>query len=234
MEIDELNMEAVLKKIEAWLMTASNSHLIVTPNSEMIVLAEEDSDLKKILNNADLTVADGVGVLLAARLMGQSLPERVTGIDLTKELLAVVAEKGYSVYFLGAQPGTAQRAKQRLKEKYSQLRVLGTHHGYLDRQSEAQVIEEINSLQPDLLLVGMGTPLQEKWLAKHLPDLQIKVAIGVGGSFDILAGDKKRAPLWVQRLGLEWFYRLCQEPQRLFRLRALPKFVFLVLIKEIL
>nr|WP_204989808.1 WecB/TagA/CpsF family glycosyltransferase [Sporohalobacter salinus] len=227
-------MDTAVSKIDKLIENKGDSSLVVTPNSEMIVMAQKDLGFRNILNQADLTVPDGIGVVWAARLLGAYLPERVTGIDLMSHIFELADKKDYRIYFLGGKPGVTKQAKRRILSKYPELKIIGDHHGYLDKKREINVIEEINSLQPDLLFVGMGVPLQEKWLAKNLSSLQVSVGIGVGGSFDVLAGQKERAPVWVQRLGLEWLYRLLQEPERLIRILSLPKFVYLVIKRMIL
>jgi N-acetylglucosaminyldiphosphoundecaprenol N-acetyl-beta-D-mannosaminyltransferase len=232
--IDKVDMKAAIERIEELIESSSDSNLVVTPNSEMVVMAQDDLGLKRILNGAKLVVPDGVGLILASRLIEDPLFERVTGIDLMTKLLAVAAEKDYGVYFLGAEPGVVEEVKSKMIEKYPELKLLGSHHGYLDEESELKVIEEINSKEPDLLFVGMGVPLQEKWLDKNLTKLNVPVSMTVGGSFDVLAGIKKRAPIWIQKLNLEWLYRLLQEPGRFFRMLALPKFIYLVITREIL
>jgi N-acetylglucosaminyldiphosphoundecaprenol N-acetyl-beta-D-mannosaminyltransferase len=232
--IDKVDMKAAIERIEELIESSSDSNLVVTPNSEMVVMAQDDLGLKRILNGAKLVVPDGVGLILASRLIEDPLSERVTGIDLMTKLLAVAAEKDYGVYFLGAEPGVVEEVKSKMIEKYPELKLLGSHHGYLDEESELKVIEEINSKEPDLLFVGMGVPLQEKWLDKNLTKLNVPVSMTVGGSFDVLAGIKKRAPIWIQKLNLEWLYRLLQEPGRFFRMLALPKFIYLVITREIL
>ncbi|SJZ42758.1 WecB/TagA/CpsF family glycosyltransferase [Selenihalanaerobacter shriftii] len=232
--INKVDMVAAIEEVENLIQSDSSQHLVVTPNSEMVVMAQEDKVLKRIINEADLVVPDGVGLVLASKLMGEPLIERVTGIDLMVGLLELAAKRGYGVYFLGAKPGIIPQVKKRILAKYPELKIIGTHHGYLDDKSEKQVIEEINYLNPELLFVGMGVPLQEKWLDKNLDRLKVPISIGVGGSFDVLAGEKKRAPIWIQKLNLEWLYRLIQEPQRIYRILALPKFVYLVITREVL
>ncbi|MGM0471815.1 MAG: WecB/TagA/CpsF family glycosyltransferase [Bacillota bacterium] len=210
------------------LIQLSGSNLVLTPNSEMVVLAQQDRELKQILNQAELTIPDGSGLLVAARLLGRSLKERVTGIDLMKQLLALAAQENYSIYFLGAKPEVIQQARHRVVTAYPELKIVGVHHGYLDSTTEAEVIKEINDQAPDLLFVGMGAPLQEKWLSAYRDKLDFSVGMGVGGSFDILAEQKTRAPQIIQQLGLEWLYRLLQEPSRWRRMLALPTFIYLV------
>ncbi|WP_041607835.1 WecB/TagA/CpsF family glycosyltransferase [Halobacteroides halobius] len=225
--IDRVDMGQALDRIEEFIKL-DTSNLVVTPNAEMIIRATKDPKLREIINSAQLIVPDGAGVILAANLLGQPLSERVAGIDLVKELLAQANQKDYSFYFLGSAPGVANKAKEKVLKKWPKLTIIA-HHGYLDRELEEQVIDEIKKEEIDILLVGMGVPLQEKWLATYLDQLDIPVGIGVGGTFDILAGNKKRAPEVIQGLNLEWLYRLLQEPKRLGRMTALPEFIYKVL-----
>lgn len=232
-KIDKLDMDGAVARICS-LLEDKNSSLVVTPNSEMIVMAAEDPELAGILNSADLATADGAGVVLASKIMGDKLPERVAGFDLIGRLFAKLEHEDYNFYFLGSKPGIVDKAAANLELKYSSLNIAGFHHGYLDRQLQKEVISEINSKEIDLLLVGMGVPLQERFLANNLSKLKVKVAITVGGSFDVLAGEVNRAPLWMQKASLEWFYRLLQEPARFGRMLSLPKFIYLVTKKRFL
>ncbi len=207
---------------------AEKSNLIITANAEMIIRAQQDPQLQRIINSAELVIPDGAGVVLAAKLLGNSLKERVAGVDLVKDLLELGSKERYNFYFLGAAPGVAEVAKKNVLRDYPNLRIR-IHHGYLNKELELKVLEDIQSESVDILLVGMGVPLQEKWLDHYLDELKISIGIGVGGSFDILAGKKKRAPKLMQNLHLEWLYRLLQEPKRVTRIQSLPKFVYRVL-----
>lgn len=228
-QIDRVNMRAALEKIEDFIEKEELPKLVVTPNSEIIVMALEDAQFKEIINNADLSIPDGAGVILASRLLKDYLPERVAGFDLMNELINLSASKGYRIYLLGGEPGVVDIVRARLQERHPGLKISGCHHGYLNQETEPKFIEEVNSLSPDLLFVGMGVPLQEKFLARNLPVLKVKVAMTVGGSFDVIAGKSKRAPRWMQKLNLEWLFRLIQEPRRIGRMMALPRFALLVL-----
>ena len=205
--------------------------LIYTPNSEIAVRAYDDLNFSKLLNKADFLVPDGAGLLLAARILGEPLQERVAGYDLMRKLLNEIADKDISIYFLGGKPGIIDSAVQNIREELPELNMAGFHHGYLDSDSKEMVIEEINNKKPDILLVGMGVPLQEKFFDTYFEDLNIQIGLTVGGSFDVLSGQSKRAPVWMRKIYLEWFYRLLQEPKRIKRMMALPRFLFLV-IKE--
>ncbi|MGM0370795.1 MAG: WecB/TagA/CpsF family glycosyltransferase [Bacillota bacterium] len=225
--IDKVDTQRALARV-AEFVKADTNKLIVTPNSEMIFQSEEDLRLQEIINGADLALPDGAGVVLASQILGKPLPERVPGIDLVQNLFQLGVERDYSFYFLGAAPNVAQQAQKRVLEQYSALEI-NHHHGYLTRLLEEKVINDIMKNEPNILLVGMGVPLQEKWLAKHLTKFDGVVGIGVGGAFDILAGTKSRAPNLMQQLKLEWLYRLLQEPRRIRRTLRLPKFIMQVL-----
>lgn len=228
--IDVVDMEQAVKIVLEFLRDSGcPGRMVVTPNPEMIIRAHEDGELFQILNRADLSLADGSGVVLASRFLKKPLPERVAGFDLITRLFEQGQTGDFSVYFLGGEPGVAHRAAAAVQKRYQGLQITGVHHGYLDSDSRSRVISEINRLQPDLLLVGMGMPLQEKFLDRYLDSLKVKVGITVGGSFDVLAGEVNRAPLWIRRFNLEWCYRLLQEPTRLARMTALPRFLYRVL-----
>uniref|UniRef100_UPI002FD95B9A WecB/TagA/CpsF family glycosyltransferase n=1 Tax=Anaerospora hongkongensis TaxID=244830 RepID=UPI002FD95B9A len=176
-----------------------------------------------------LVVPDGAGVVWAARYQGNEVRERVAGFDLTQRLLAEAAIKGYRVYFFGAGPGIAEQAKQTAEARYPGIHIVKTRDGYFTEADEAEIIEDIVSMQPHILLAALGVPKQEKWLMRNLNKLQVPVAIGVGGTLD---GTVKRAPLWMQQANLEWLYRLLKQPQRAIRMLALPRFVLKVIMDK--
>lgn len=227
-KIDKYNLKESVVRVRELISSREEASLIVTPNSEMLALAAEDKELARILNSAELATADGAGVVIASKILGEPLEERVAGFDLISRLFKEFAEEEINFYFLGSKPGIVDIAVKNLKTKYPDLNISGYHHGYIDRESQKKIIAEINSKNIDLLLVGMGVPLQEKFLDNNLSSLKIGAAVTVGGSFDVLAGEVKRAPLWMQKSSLEWFYRLLQEPSRFGRMLALPKFIYLV------
>lgn len=222
--IDSVTMTEAVQKIEGF-MKSKTPHLVATANAEMIMMANRDAELKDILNNAALVVPDGAGTVWAARHHGYAMPERVAGVDMTQQLLALSAKKKYRVFFLGAAPGIAEKAKKQAEKKYKSLSVVGVHDGYFNDATEPEVINQIKAARPHLLLVALGVPRQEKWIKQHMDELNVPVLIGVGGTFDVMAGVVKRAPVWMQRAKLEWLYRGMKQPQRIGRLMALPKFV---------
>lgn len=229
--VDSISMESAVAKIEAFIQEAS-PHLIATANAEMVMLAQQDNELMDILQHASLVVPDGAGVVWAARYQGNEVRERVAGFDLTQRLLAEAAIKGYRVYFFGAGPGIAEQAKQTAEACYPGIHIVKTRDGYFTEADEAEIIEDIVSMQPHILLAALGVPKQEKWLMRNLNKLQVPVAIGVGGTLDVMAGTVKRAPLWMQQANLEWLYRLLKQPQRAIRMLALPRFVLKVIMDK--
>ncbi|WP_312202342.1 WecB/TagA/CpsF family glycosyltransferase [Anaerospora hongkongensis] len=229
--VDSITMESAVAKIEAFIQEAS-PHLIATANAEMVMLAQQDNELSNILQHASLVVPDGAGVVWAARYQGNEVRERVAGFDLTQRLLAEAAIKGYRVYFFGAGPGIAEQAKQTAEARYPGIHIVKTRDGYFTEADEAEIIEDIVSMQPHILLAALGVPKQEKWLMRNLNKLQVPVAIGVGGTLDVMAGTVKRAPLWMQQANLEWLYRLLKQPQRAIRMLALPRFVLKVIMDK--
>ncbi|WP_073026083.1 WecB/TagA/CpsF family glycosyltransferase [Lutispora thermophila] len=201
--------------------------MIFTPNSELLVDAVKDPSFSHVLNSGDLIIPDGIGVVIASRFYGTPLKEKVAGCELMNSLLEIAYTQERSVYFLGGKEGVAEEAAQKLSEKYPGINIAGYHHGYFDEDEEKEIIQEIISKKPDIIFVAMGAPRQEKWIYKHRDVLGAKIAIGVGGSLDILAGRAKRAPEFYQKAGLEWLYRLLKEPKRFFRMLKLPKFILL-------
>lgn len=186
-------------------------------NAAKVVAMRNDPKLTALSEHADLVTADGSSIVLASRLFGDPLPERVTGIDLMHGLLELAEREGHGVYILGAAPEILNRAVARLRELHPRLRLAGYRDGYFDPGEDAAVRAAVRDSGADILFVAMGSPRSEHWLADHGPELGVRVAMGVGGSIDVLAGKVRRAPPALQRLHLEWLYRLAQEPRRLIR-----------------
>ena len=226
--VDVVTSRQALERVEEFIRKASPPSLVATANAEMVMIAQQDAELFQILNSAELVLADGAGVVWAAGRLGSGVPERVAGYDLTQDLLRLSAEKGYRVYWLGAAPGVAAAAAARAAALNPGLITVGIHDGYFQPADDAGIIDLVKTARPDILLCALGVPKQEKWLSKYREVLQVPVTIGVGGTFDVMAGNVKRAPLWMQRSGLEWSYRLLRQPSRLFRMMALPRFVLKV------
>jgi len=223
-----IDMEGALAKIDQFVQERS-PHMVVTSDSPGIVRARDDPEYQEVVRRADMVTADGRGVVWMARVLGLPVRERVSGVDLMQRICERATERGHSVYLLGARPGVAVDAARMLEARCPGLRVVGTHHGYFTPDEEPDVVRRIAAARPDILFVAFGAPKQEKWISRHLADLQVPVAIGVGGSFDVLAGRVQRAPAWMQRAGLEWLWRTMREPSRVGRLWALPRLVLLTL-----
>ena len=226
--VHQTDMAGALDRIEQFVGEHS-PHMVVTSDTSAVVRARRDAELSEILHQADLVTPDGMGVVWAAKVLGLPLWERVSGIDLMQRICELAAEKGYSIYLLGAAPGIAERAAGELKARYPGITVAGARHGYFSPEEEPGIVAEIAARKPDVLFVAMGIPKQEKWIRRHLADLSVSVAVGVGGSFDVIAGQVKRAPQWMRSAGLEWLYRTAREPKRIPRLLAIPRLVWMAL-----
>lgn len=222
-----VNMDEALDILERFI-PERRTHLVVTSDTSAIVRAQEDEEFRQIVQHAALVTPDGVGVVWSARLLGLPIYERVPGVELMAKLCEKAEQKGWRVFLLGAKPSVAETAAKNLQTRYPYLKVVGTHHGYFTPEEEPQVIAKIQAAQPDILFVAFGIPKQEKWIVRHADELQVPICIGVGGSFDVYAGIVQRAPVWVQRLCLEWLYRTVKEPKRLPRLLFIPKLLWMV------
>jgi len=228
---DVLTMEGAVEKVVHFFEDGGR-HIICTPNPEIVMEAQNDEQLMNILKAADLVVPDGVGIVWASKYSSAKISERVAGYDLGQNIMKRMAKTGKSAYFFGGAPGVAAAAAKRMIKEYPGLKILGTRNGYFNSKDEKEIIAEIKALKPDLLLVGLGASKQEKWIYENLRFTGVKVAMGVGGSFDVMAGNLKRAPKIYQKLGLEWFHRLVSQPTRIKRMMRLPKFVIKVIIAK--
>lgn len=224
-----VNMAEAVQIVEQMVEDGQNGNQVVTLNAEIIYQTKKETELQRIINQASLVTADGIGTVWAVRVLGYPQKERVSGIDLLHELCTRGATPGWKIYLLGAAPGVAEKAGQKLEESYPGLKVCGSRNGYFSKQDEDDIITDINSKSPDILFVALGAPKQEYWIDQKRAALKVPVCIGVGGSFDVIAGFKKRAPELFIRLNLEWLYRLLAEPSRWKRQLALPAFVVSVL-----
>lgn len=225
---DTVTMEQAVAKAKK-MLTEEGQHFICTPNPEIVMEARKDKELMNILHEADMVIPDGIGVVWASKYSETRLTERVAGYDLTQNLMAELAATGQTFYFFGGAPGVASAAARMMMKKYPGLKVVGVHNGYFDEKEEKKIIQDIKTKSPSILLVGLGAPKQEKWIYDNIRLVGAKVAIGVGGSFDVMAGNVKRAPKIFRKLGLEWFYRLITQPTRWRRMMRLPKFALTVL-----
>ncbi len=224
-QVDEL--QAVAAAVE--LVESRCASQVITLNAEMIYQAQTEARLMELINRVDLVVPDGIGTVWAGRRLGYNFPERVTGIDMLMKLCAEACTRGWRVFLLGAAPGVAERAGQKLQQMYPGLQIAGCRDGYFSAEEEPALLQQIRALSPDLLFAALGIPKQEYWIAAHQQELSVPLCMGVGGSFDVISGDKKRAPAWTIRLHLEWLYRLLKEPSRWQRQLVLPRFVMAVI-----
>jgi len=225
--VDRISMPEALETLESFIRQKS-PRIIATANAEMIMMAQNDTELLGVLNAASLVLPDGAGVVWAAGKLGFPVPERVAGFDLTQRMLQRSAQCGYRIYWLGASPGVAEAANARASSEFPGLVTVGIRDGYF-LPEDSSVIDSIREAKPDILLCALGVPKQEKWLFRNLEKLNVAVTIGVGGTFDVMAGKVTRAPVWMQQAGLEWLYRLLCQPTRFVRMLALPRFVLRVL-----
>lgn len=226
--VHPLTMQGAVDELEQRLL-AKQQTFVVTANAEIIMMCQEDKEYNHIVGEiADLVLADGAGAVWAGRHLGHNVPERVAGFDLYNELLKLAAEKGYTAYFFGGSPGIAEAAKAKSESLYPGVKVVGCHDGYFKPEEVPGIIDEINASGADMLFVALGAPKQERWLVKNKDKLNPKILMGIGGSFDVLAGKMERAPKWMQDASLEWAFRLYKQPSRFMRMMALPKFVLKV------
>ena len=229
--VDMVNYEEALGRLKGFLETERVS-LIVTPNSEIVVNAGKNPQLMEAIQQAEMVIPDGVGLVYASKILKYPLEERVTGIDFLGKALEYLAAAGKSVYLFGSKPGIAEKAGARMAEAYPGLKIAGTRNGYFKPEEEEEILEEINRAAPDLLCVALGSPKQELFVLKYRDRLRARAAIGVGGSLDVWSGDLKRAPEFYRKHGLEWLYRLIQEPSRYKRMAALPLFMLKVIFSD--
>jgi N-acetylglucosaminyldiphosphoundecaprenol N-acetyl-beta-D-mannosaminyltransferase len=224
--VSPLSYDEILVDLEKR-MKKNEKSTIIAVNPEKVIKAENDAQLKELINKSTYQIPDGIGILLASKLKGGRIRSRVTGVDMMDRLLQFAADKGYKVFLYGAKEEVVKKAKENIEKKYPSIQISGYENGYV--QDPQTVIDKINASQADILFVAMGSPKQELWIREHMHSVHAKVFQGVGGSFDVFAGQVKRAPLFYRKLGLEWFYRLMKEPKRFKRQLALPKFLIKVL-----
>lgn len=215
--VDDVTLDEAVGLIEQ-MIAARQPRQIVTVNPEFVMEAQRNPAFAAVLQQAALAVPDGTGISLAARWLGQPLRGRVPGIDLCERLAARSAQHGYRLFLLGAAPDVASRAAQTLQRRFGKVQIVGCYAGSPRTQDEATIRRRIHAAQPDIVLVAYGAPAQELWIARNQTCLQVPVAIGVGGTFDELAGVVQRTPAWVQRLGMKWLHRLIQQPRRVPRI----------------
>ncbi len=232
MRVHRVNRDQALGHILGFIRSG-RPHMVVTADASMHVIASGDPDFLRIVNRAALVTPDSTGVLWAARKLGQPLQERVSGVELAELLCAESANAGFGIYFYGAGHGVAEAAAEEMRRRYPGARIVGTANGFLNSpEQQAELLRDIREKKPAVLLVAMGIPKQEKWIAQHQAALGVPVCMGVGGTFDVFSGQVSRAPLWMQRRGLEWLYRLYKNPKKYSKVATLPVFVMRVLARK--
>lgn len=228
--IDRVTIKQAGEVTEKLIQESNKScKMVFAPNVEFIMKAQVDEEFFKLLKKSSLSTPDSIGVIIGAKLQRKSFPERIPGQSYFRKIIELSNEKGYSIYLLGGEPGIAKKAKENLVKLFPKVNIVGIHDGYFDENEEKRLIEEINQLQPNMLFVALGAPRQEKWIEKHQHELKVDVAAGQGGTYDYEAGKIKRAPVIIQKIGIEWLWRLLREPKRIVRQMALPKYLFKLL-----
>jgi N-acetylglucosaminyldiphosphoundecaprenol N-acetyl-beta-D-mannosaminyltransferase len=227
--VDALTMAETVARVEdAIAQRETVQHVAI--NAAKVVRYQRDPDLRAAVDGCELATADGQPVVWAARVLGRPLPERVAGIDLMDALLGVSRERSYGVFLLGARAEVLERAEAEILRRHPGVRIVGRHHGYFGAEGEAAVVDEVAEARPDILFVALETPAKELFLARNKARLAVPFVMGVGGSFDVLAGERRRAPRWMRRTGLEWLFRLLQDPRRLARRYAVGNTQFMWLV----
>lgn len=224
-----VNLNEAVEKVATVIETRKITAHIITANAEILYRARNDHLLANIIKKAHLITPDGIGVVWAASFLGYQPQGRVTGIELMEAICREGAQRDWKIFLFGAAPGVAEQAAYNLTNKYSGLQIAGIINGYFAPEEEREIIASIKRADPDILFVGLGAPRQEFWINLHREELRVPVSIGIGGSFDVISCQKKRAPAWIIKSNLEWLYRLVNEPSRIKRQIALPKFVLAVL-----
>ncbi|MDX1993257.1 MAG: WecB/TagA/CpsF family glycosyltransferase [bacterium] len=229
--VDSITYPQWLDVIAAWVQQNGRARQVCTINPEFVMMAQRDPNFRNILKRAHLCIPDGIGLLLAARWMGRPLPERVTGSDGVPKIAERAVREGWRLFLLGAAPGVAEKAAAVLQRDYPGLQIAGVYSGSPAPDEEDAIVERVNASRANILFVAYGAPNQDKWIARNLPRLKVQMAMGVGGTFDFIAGIIPRAPVWMRRAGLEWLYRLYLQPRRIGRMMRLPRFALAVLLR---
>ena len=230
-KVNNIDLEEAYLETKKLIESSNKScKMVFAPNTEFIMCAQKDKEFFEILNKSDLSTPDSIGVEMAAKRMRKPLKQRIQGQKYFRKIVEEGEKLGWSFYILGGKDDTPNKAVENLKKIYPKLNVIGLHEGYFENEEdENKVIEEINSLKPNILIVAMGAPKQEKWIYANKDRLQVDIACGQGGTLDYEAGNIKRAPEFFQRVGLEWLWRLIKQPSRIVRMAVLPKFLIKIL-----
>jgi N-acetylglucosaminyldiphosphoundecaprenol N-acetyl-beta-D-mannosaminyltransferase len=232
-EIDNITMDEALESVDKMIQTGS-FHYIITPNVDHIIKLEESPTFREIYKDADLVLTDGMPLIWISKLFKKPIREKISGSDFFPKVCELASKKGYKVFLLGAAEGIAKKAAEKLCTKYKNLNIVGTYspsYGFEKKEDEIdKIIRVINEAKPDILAVGLGAPKQEEFIYKYKEVLKVPVSLGIGATIDFEAGNIKRAPMWMSNIGLEWFYRLCKEPKRMFKRYLIDdiKIVFLI------
>lgn len=226
-DIDNIDIDEA-GKITKELVETSNKtcKIVVAPNTEFIMMAQKDEEFFDVLKSADLATPDSVGIMLGGKFQKKPFKQRIPGQAYFRKVLEIGEKENWSFYLLGGKDDVPEIAAENLKKIYPNINIVGYHEGFFELEGEEKVIQEINSLKPNVLFVAMGAPLQEKWIAKYKNDLKVDIAAGQGGTFDYEAGKIKRAPKIFQKLCIEWLWRLILQPSRIIRMLALPVYLF--------
>lgn len=234
-EIDNITLDEAGQITKDLIETSNKScTLVVAPNVEFIMNAQKDEEFFNVLKHSKLATPDSIGVTIAGKLQKKPFKERIPGQSYLRKVFEVGEKEGWTFYLLGGEGDTAKKTKEHLESIYPNAKIVGYHEGFFVEDSEESVIEEINRLQPNVLFVAMGAPIQEKWIYKNKDRLKVDIAAGQGGTFDYEAGNIKRAPLWMQKCGIEWLWRLIREPKRIIRMIVLPIYLLkIVFAKDI-
>ena len=233
--VNNCTMQEALNNIDKMIKENKKSYVIAV-NVDVIMKIEEDQELKKIIDKADMVLADGKPLIWISKLKKEPIKEKISGSDLVPKLCELATDKGYSIFILGGKDGVAEKAKEKLEEKYKKIKIVGTYappFGFEKNEKELEKINStINGVSPDLLIACLGCPKQEKWIYNNIFKYNAKVSICAGATVDFLAGNVKRAPKWMSTCGLEWFYRFLQEPKRLFKRYFIDDVKIIKLIKK--
>lgn len=227
--IDRLDMAQTIDRIENYIKERKTCQHVVVNVSKFVEM-RKDLQLRKIISDCDIINADGMPIVWASRILGQPLPEKVSGIDLFQNLVRLCEEKGYSPFFFGAREWVVKKAASEFLKRHPDLKIAGYRDGYYSEEEEPQIAEMIRNSKADMVFVGFSSPMKEIFLEKWMPVMQVPFCMGVGGSFDVVAGRTRRAPVWMQKRGLEWLYRIYQEPRRMWKRYAKTNPVFIWMI----
>lgn len=229
-DIDNINIDEAGEITKKLIETSNKScKIVVAPNVEFIMTAQRDEEFANILKKADFATPDSIGVMIGGKLQKKPFKERIPGQAYFRKVLEVGEKEGWTFYLLGGKGDTPELATENIKKKYPNLKIIGYHEGFFEQDSEEDVIKQINELEPNVLFVAMGAPIQEKWIANHQSELKVDIAAGQGGTFDYEAGKIKRAPVVFQKCGIEWLWRLILQPSRIVRMVVLPIYLLKII-----